>query len=237
MNRFVIIFILFLFHLNLFGQHDLKGIVLGNGYAKANVEVVNITKKIVKKTDDKGKFLISAAVGDVILFAAKDYNEKKVKLNQEHFNSEIVFQLEIKAVELKEIEIAGTEKLKVGTSYEALKMEKLAREENQPKVVGVFTGEIDKGIDFVEIGNKIIKLLDKQLAPKGEVKNTESFKKYVRREFSNEFFITKLNLKENEIDPFIVFCENDLKSRDITQQNGVLDVLEFMLDKRKDFKN
>lgn len=214
---------------------------MGNGFAKANVEVVNVTKKTIQKTDDKGRFSIKAVVGDEILFAAKDYNEKKIKLNPEHFKSEQVFELEMKIVELKEIEITtGVEKFKVASNYETVKMEQLAKEESRPKVIGVYTGEIEKGIDFVEIGNKVIRLIDRQLDKKNEkeVKGKgESFKNYVKREFPNDFFITKLNLKENEIDPFIAFCENDLKAKHVTDKNGVLDVLEFLIEKRKQFSN
>ncbi|MGX7668528.1 hypothetical protein [Flavobacterium pedocola] len=240
MSRIVIVFSLFLFTLNLFGQTTLKGVVVSDNSPLAHVEVVNVTKRISKTTDDKGRFSIEASVYDELLFAAKNYNERRVKVNRRHFSSEAVFELEKKTIELKEVEIAKAEKIQVEATYEATKMAQLEKQQAQPKVIGVYTGEIEMGTDFVEIGVKVIKFLDRQLAPKkdsGVAKKTVSFKQYVRREFSNEFFTSKLDLKESEIDPFITFCENDLKSRDIIQQNGVLDVLQFLIEKRSDFKN
>jgi hypothetical protein len=240
MKRFFIFFILFLFNTAIFGQSDLRGVVRSSGNSVANVEVINVTKKISKKANDKGAFSIVAVTGDEIVFVAKDYYEKKIKVTREQLNSNVVFELEKRVIELKELEIEKSQKINVDVSYESLKRAKIEKEQSRPKVIGVYTGEIENGIDFVEIGNKVIKFIDRQLAAKfenGTPKKTENFKNYVKREFSNEFFITKLNLKENEIDPFIDFCENDLKSRIVTQQNGVLDVLEFLLEKRKEYKN
>jgi hypothetical protein len=240
MKQFILFSALFLFHSVIFGQSDLHGVVRSNGNGVANVEVVNVTKKITKKTNEKGVFSIAATTGDEIVFVLKDYYEKKIKVSRENLNSNVAFELEKKVIELQELEIEKNQKINVDMSYESLKKAKLENEQSKAKVIGVYTGEIEYGIDFVEIGNKVIKFLDRQLAPKLEKEvqgKGESFKNYVKREFSNDFFITKLNLKENEIDPFIAFCENDLKAKHVTDKNGVLDVLEFLIEKRKQFSN
>ncbi|ESU18562.1 hypothetical protein FCR2A7T_28590 [Flavobacterium cauense R2A-7] len=240
MKRFIIFFTLFLFHSAIFGQSNLHGLVRSNGNAIANVDVVNVTKKIAKKTNDKGVFSIAAVAGDEIVFVLKDYYEKKIRVSPEQLNSNVAFELEKRGIELQELEIDKSPKINTDMSYESVKKAKLENEQSKAKVIGVYTGEIEYGVDFVEIGNKVIKFLDRQLARKFEKdapSKGESFKNYVKREFPNDFFITKLNLKENEIDSFIDFCENDLKAKHVTDKNGVLDVLDFLIEKRKQFKN
>lgn len=241
MKKIVITYLFLLFSSVLLGQTELVGVVSNADNSPLfNVEVVNITKKITQKTANNGKFTIKATVGDELVFLDKNYNEKRIYASRELFNSNVVVKMDKKVVELKEVAIEKAAKFKIDTSYEALKMQEITKKDSQPKVIGVYTGEIQYGMDFVAIGKKLYKFAGKLLGTSDEKevpKKIETFNSYVRREFPNDFFITKLNLKENEIDSFITFCENDMKAQEVTQKNGTLDVLEFMLEKRKEYKN
>ncbi|MCG2611919.1 hypothetical protein LZZ90_10415 [Flavobacterium sp. SM15] len=241
MKKLLVTYLLLLFNSVLFAQTELVGVVFNaDNTPLSDVEIVNITKKTNLKSAKDGKFTIKATVGDELVFLDKNYNEKRIYASRELFNSNVVVKLDKKVIELKEVAIEKSAKFNIDTSFDALKMQEITKKDAQPKVIGVYTGEIQYGMDFVAIGKKLYKFAGKLLGKSDEKevpKKIESFNSYVRREFPNDFFITKLNLKENEIDSFITFCENDLKAQEVTQKNGTLDVLEFMLEKRKEYKN
>lgn len=147
--------------------------------------------------------------------------------------------LEKNIIELEEIQIVKAPKMTVINSYESLKEAKISKEMSRPKVVGVYTGEFQNGVDFVAIGSKLAKLVKKTFK-KNNSKEKEvqiPFEESINKYFDNKKIIKMLNLSEDELNLFFEFCKNDVDVKSVISQNNELSTLEFLFRKRKEFKS
>ncbi|RXR16279.1 hypothetical protein EQG63_11680 [Flavobacterium amnicola] len=240
MKRFNSTFLYFVFfYSSVFSQEkEISGVVKFNGTRIADVEVVSVNAKQIVKSNAEGEFLILAKMKETLIFYSKRFLVKKVIVNDEIFNQgKIIVTLEEKPIELNEIEVKRTPENKIDVSYEALKASKIEKDVLRPNVVGVYTGEIVNGMDFIEIGKKIFKLFRKKENDGENKVEKTNFRQYVKNNFSDDFFSKDLHLKTEEIPLFIDFCALDVYSSEVIYKNGILDVIEFLLTKRKEFKN
>jgi len=227
------------FYSSVFSQEKhISGVVKFNGTGLANVEVVSVDGKRVVTTNDRGEFLILTKKNETLVFYSKRFLVKKLIVNDEVFHQDkISVVLEEKPIELNEIEVKRAPEYKIDVSYEALKASKIEKDVLSPKVVGAYTGEIVNGMDFIEIGKKIFKLFRKKDNDGIEKQTKSTFRQYVKNNFTDDFFSKELHLKTEEIPFFIDFCCLDSKSSEVIHKNNILDVIEFLLAKRKEFKN
>ncbi|UOK41936.1 MULTISPECIES: hypothetical protein [Flavobacterium] len=239
MKKLYFVLTLLGFSTTLFSQSKMNGKVLDENALIPNVEVINATKKLIVKTNDEGYFQILADVNDEIIIYSKNYLEKYIKVKKEDLTNENKIVLQKKQIELEELKIDKLSTFKVDMSYESLKMAKIYKEQSRPKPVGVYTGEIQNGVDFVAVGGKLADLFRKLFNKNGkkeESKRTESFSTMAKNRFTYDFFTRNLNLDENEIDLFLTFCEMDKASNAFHKKSGILDLMDFLLKKRGEFK-
>ncbi|MES2811553.1 MAG: hypothetical protein V4670_03700 [Bacteroidota bacterium] len=218
-------------------EKKITGKVQSDGSPLKEIEVINSRNKSTTKTDKMGRFSILAKNNDELIVFDENYLIKKVILNEKDlvFNN-LTIELVKKTIELKEVQVKKEAELKVDVGYNSLKAVEIEKEIARPKPVGVYTGETYNGIDFVKVGEKIL-ILFKDGSKKPRKKEAViEFRNYIERNFSKEFFINKLSLNEQEIPFFIDFCSKDFASIEIPKNNQ-LDVIEFLLAKRQEYKN
>lgn len=232
MRKFLLLIYLSFSFVN--AQISIKGKITSNGNALENIEVINITKRINSKSDINGFFSIDATDNDEIVFYHKKYVQRKLKVTNNLFlSNDIVIKLNERAIELDEVEVFAEKKIKIDVSYDALTQTKIEKEARSPKVVGVNTGEIANGVDLIGVGKKIAGLFkDKK---KKEKKDKASLKTYVKKNLSEHFFTNDLKLPKDKIAEFVEYCEHDEESQIVLKKNGVLDVMQYLIKKRKDF--
>ncbi len=204
-----------------------------------NVEIINSTKKNTTRSNEKGEFQIQAELNDEVIFFLKGYIQKSLKIEKQHINTTLKIVIEKNAIELDEIEINKTKNLKIFNDYKSLKMAKISKQQSQPKVVGVYTGEFQNGIDFIEIGSVLVNQVSKIF--KNKDKNNDrskqiSFRNRIQNEFSNDVLVSKLKLKEDEIDLFLNFCELDNKAKSFNDKTSSIELFDFLVSKRVEFK-
>jgi hypothetical protein len=235
-------FISCLFCVFVFGQiivaqeKRINGKVQSEGALLNNIEVINSHTKSSVKTNKAGEFSILANPKDELIVYSENYLVKKMILSENDFiNDDLVIQIAKKPIELKEVEVKKEEELFVSNGLDALKITELEKTQTRPKPIGVYTGEIPNGIDFVKVGEKLMLLFkgEKHNTPKKE--EVVEFRNYIERNFSNDFFVNKLSMNEKEIPFFIDFCSKDFAVTQIPTNNE-LDVIEFLIDKRKKYK-
>lgn len=221
-----------------FSQSTFSGIVTSENIPLNNVEIINLTQKKAIKTNENGEFQIQVAVNDIITFYLKDYTQFNEKIKKEHLNIYNKIVLVKRPIELGEITIAKAPKIVLKNDYESLKIAKIEKEQLNAKVVGVYTGEIPNGVDFIAVGNKIVNLIGK-IFKKDEIAREKvskvSFKQYVEVNFEHHYLLEKLVLKENEYELFLTFCEEDKQAVTIVKKNK-LEILDFLMQRRKAFK-
>ena len=201
-----------------------------------NVDVINYTTRKMTQTNSVGEFVIEAKEKDVLIFMSDHFADQKYTLTEDDFKqSFLVIKLTEKPVPLEEVEILQVKAIKLeSVSYNDLKIAKIEKQSTTPKVQGVYTGEIENGVDFVQIGKMIGKLF-KSNKPKPEKQEAIPFSTYAKTNFNESFFSKTLKVKPEDTGRFLAFCEADPKSGMITQSNDELTILEFLLAKKAEF--
>ncbi|MFC7772605.1 hypothetical protein [Flavobacterium sp. GCM10027622] len=217
-------------------EKKIEGKVLSDGFPVKAIEVINSRNKNMVKTNAKGEFSIQAATNDELIVYSEHFQLKKVKLDEKDFMSN-PFRIELakKTIELKEVEVKKEAELNVDVSSDALYYQKIEKEQDRPKPIGVYTGETVNGIDFVKVGEKILVLFKDKSEKKRKKEAVEAFRSHVASDFSKDFFINTLHLEEREIPDFIDFCSKDFASIPVPQ-NNTLDVIAFLIEKRSEYR-
>jgi hypothetical protein len=217
----------------------LQGKVLSEGKAIGLVDVVNMNSKKSSTTDSEGNFSLWITAGDEIYALSKDYTDLKMVITATDLNQNpLVIKLNKKPIELEDVEIVKKSSLKVQITQGDIDAIKLSKQANALKVVNVYDGAIENGVDFVRmfIGianwfkNKDKEKPEKPLAP-------IAFKDYLAEHFDEAFYLTKLQLKPEEIALFIAYCEADSRAKPLAERQDVLAMADFLFQKKEEFKN
>ncbi len=203
------------------------------------IEIVNETKKTIVLSDSQGNFSINVSENDVLFFLSKKHTDKKIIINKTFWdNYNFVVDMQIKPVELDEVEVVKIEKVSFKVTQGDIDAVKIANNAARPKN-NVYTGEIENGIDFVRIGKEIFKIFKrKKTKTTDAASKMESidFKSYMKSNYNTLFFVKTLDLKVEEINWFLEYCNADSNAKKVIQSSNVLDVMGFLLAKRKEFK-
>ena len=141
-------------------------------------------------------------------------------------------------IELGEIKIVKASKVYVINDYESLKNVAVEKEARQPKVTGVYTGDIPNGVDFIAVGSKIVNVIGKIFnhdATAKKQKPKQSFRKSIEENFDYHYLLEKLMLQEDEYELFLKFCETDKQALELINKNK-LELFQYLVQKREEFK-
>ncbi len=95
---------------------------------------------------------------------------------------------------------------------------------------------IENGMDFIRIGKMIGKLFKKGKPNRVEVVQYGDFSKKAIKTMKHSFFTNTLNLKEDEIGLFLIYCENDSKSKSFLKPESQFELIDFLIAKYQEFK-
>lgn len=227
---------LFLFQI-CFSQtgRTVHGKVIYNGNPITGTEVINLTTKSITHTDRNGHFSIMANSKDVLAFVSKNYETKKIHLGQSSSDkTDFSVVLTQKNEQLNEVVVTSQTKPKFD-SQKIADGKNFDDNQSSPKNRLVYDGTIENGTDFVRIYKDIVKAFRKNKEENNAAK-TVPFKTLILNNYDTDFFAKSLDLKQNEIVPFLAFCEADPKSKNITEESNTLSVMVFLMVKNAEFK-
>lgn len=208
----------------------LHGKVLSNNAPLSKVEVINKTGKINTRTNDLGEFSITVKAEDSLLFFVKDYFFTRLKITAKEIeNNTLIVKMIPKAEELNEVVITKVEFDKVKFNADAVADVLI---DKKAKDLFWNTGVSD---------NSIREALRVSFPLKGKPKkktelDDDRFKKLIIAYCPSDFFIKNLNLKPEEKELFIKFCDADPKSKTLLEHPNVLAVMDFLYAKNEEFK-
>lgn len=212
----------------------LKGRVVSDTLAAIGVAVINLNTEESTKTDGRGFFAITAKSKDVLAFYSKEYVFKKVVVVPEYFQMKQWKVTLIKsAIELDEVVVKNTKLNIPKFTYEQAAAARISKEATNPKNPYVYDGTITNGMDFMEIGRKIISLFKNPDKPKRKKQPEEDFIAYAKASLDASFYKQKLGLQKNEIDNFLSYCKEDPESKKVFINKDELTLLDFLLKKQK----
>ncbi|MCL9806104.1 carboxypeptidase-like regulatory domain-containing protein [Flavobacterium amniphilum] len=208
----------------------LRGTVADSENTLPGTEVLNLSSKIITHTDRKGQFTIKVNPQDILVFISKNHVIKKVYLGDQLYKTDLNVIMTPKKEQLDEVVVSSNAK----PDYNSQKITDTPYfDDNQsvPKVRMFNDGSIVNGTDFVRIYKDIVKLFRKNKEQK-----TIAFKDRMLNDYDSQFFSETLGIQKEEIVPFIEYCEADPKSKTITDNSNTLDVIEFLMAKKAEYK-
>jgi hypothetical protein len=233
---------LFLFFQIGFSQSEktIKGTVLLDNFPMAKVDVVNFNSKKSTLTDTDGKFTLTGKLGEILIFIAKGFDLKRVVIDADMMlKQDNLIVLVKKPEELQEVLIVKTPSIQLSKDqkFEQSKLDEIDMDKLQKtlKNTGVYDGQT-AGIDFIRLGKMMARLFAKEK----EIVKAEPplivFKDLVKNNFKPDFYTKTLHLKEEEVALFLEFCDVDPKARSLEKSNNQLMLLDFLHQKRDEFK-
>jgi hypothetical protein len=182
-----------------------------------------------------------AKVKDTLVFSSLGFKSKKIVLSQNDISSSF-FRLKLNAIATQLIEVVvyakngphpefrNTQKI-VDTQYYGDKMSSPVNTLMTP------TGTGDpNNMDVIRVYNKIFKNLLKKNPDKLDLVSDVSFTSVALQNVSYSFFTNNLKLDEDQIGLFLLFCENDSKSKTFASQKQQFEIMDFMISKNVEFK-
>ena len=240
--KFVLFFLFLIVQIS-FSQSETvyKGKILCNNFPIENIEIINLNSEKSVFSNNAGEFSIVAKSEDVVVFASKLYEYKRISVQPEYLNNHIqIISLILKPEQLEEVVITEIPSIKweKDTKWEQEKLDQLALEKvaRTPKILGINNGTIENGMDFKRIGGMIFGLFAKE---KEKIKISPpkiEFITFAKTRCNQKFYIEPLNLKPEEIELFLQFCDADPKSKIVAQTNNSLAMMDFLFAKNLEFK-
>lgn len=236
--KFVIFFLILIVQIS-FSQTETvyKGKILCNNFPIENIEIININSEKSAFSNSVGEFSIAAKAEDIVVFASKLYDYKRISVLPEYLNNCIqIISLIKKPEELNEVIITKMKWQHIGSDKNASNQIALDKMQSQIKNPFIYDGSITNGPDLMKIGKLIIDLFKKD---KTEIKNKIpeiQFYELAKNKNYQEYYSKSLNLKPEEIELFLQFCDADPKSKMVAQKNNSLAMMDFLFAKNLEFK-
>lgn len=219
----------------------LKGVVSSDNFLLQNVDVINKNSQKSTKTNDKGEFVVTVKANDSLLFYAKNYYLKRLKVSKEEIgqnNLQVVMIKKPEELDEVVVEKTHTIKLKKDNAYEQGKRDEIdvVKSVEDIKKRTVYDGAIDNGMNFVAIGKKILDLFRKEKEPEKDVLLDVEFATLAKNTCDQKFYLETLKLKPEEIDLFLQFCDIDPKSKKLIEHHNILSMMDFLSAKNIEFQ-
>jgi hypothetical protein len=227
-----------------FGQigvrKNLDGQVRNDLVPVENVIVFNANSNVGTVVNQYGSFTILAKVSDTLVFSSLAFKSKKIVLTEKDFiSSRLIVKLDVFTNELAEVLIRAKKELNPieGNSQKYVDLKYFDDEKSSPKNRTMPPiGGIENGMDFVRIYKDVLGVLRKKNPQKTDFYKETSFSEVVMNKVNYSFFSNTLHLKDDEIKLFLIYCENDSKSRELMQPSEEFKLMDFLITKNKEYK-
>lgn len=218
----------------------LKGQVRNDLVPVENVVVFNVNSKTGTIVNSYGFFTIMAKVNDTLVFSSLAFKSKRIVLSEKEFIvPQFVVKMDIFTNELAEVLILAKKEVNPisGGTQKYVDIQYFDDERSSPKNMTMpRDASIEMGMDFVRIYKDILKILRKNNPEKVDFYKETSFSELALERINYSFFANTLKLKDDEIKLFLVFCENDPKSRTLMAPTDEFQLIDFLISKNKEYK-
>lgn len=224
-----------------FGQtlsrKPLHGMVVNDSVNVEGGYVLNVNSNSRTFIKSKGFFDIIAKTNDTLLFSSLGLKSKKVVLAEKDFAvSVLVVKMNTLISPLKEVVVTRTViKPNLGNIQNIIDSEYFDDKQSSPDNPLMPT-KIKYGMDIDRIGKMIWKSFFKEDYGKEKEVDYGDFTEIVPKRIHPFFFTNTLKLKEDEIGLFLIYCENDSKSKALLKPEFEFQLIEFLIIKNEEFK-
>lgn len=216
-------------------RKTMHGLVINDSISVEDVVVFNANSNSGTTVKNNGAFEIIAREKDTLIFSSMSFKLKKVVLTNDDVNNDsFVVGLEAIVNLLKEVVIDKKSNQSIIKNSQRIVDKQYAPDyKTSPKVVGVYDGSIENGMDFVRMYKEVRKLFRKKDIGREEVSET-NFTQEVIKKVKYNFFTQTLNLKDYQIGLFLSFCESDPNAKSMAKRTN-LEMMDFLMLKHNEF--
>ncbi|MEO8255412.1 MAG: hypothetical protein ABI554_13605 [Flavobacterium sp.] len=166
---------------------------------------------------------------------------KRIKVSKEKLEqNNLTILMIVKPEELDEVLVGKTNSIKLSSDswHEQSKRDEITAGKNPytEHTTAMNKGTFANGINFWNIGKKLIELLSKDKEAKKESPSEVEFATLAKNTCDQKYFAETLKLKPEEIDLFLQFCDSDPKSKKVKENTNILSMMDFLAIKNKEFQ-
>jgi len=212
-----------------------NGRVMKDSLNVENIMVFNTSSKTSAITDNDGYFKILARANDTLVLSGWTLKSRKIALKETDNPNYFRIKMEPIPYELTEVVVKkGEKKKKVKNSQAIVDQQYVDDEKSSPNNIAMPNYDaIPNGVNFVRLYKDIAKLVRRNRPE--EVEKLQ-FSEAVLKKFDYNFFHKTLNLKDEEIKLFVMYCETDPKVKDFTVKETKFGLMDFMISKNEEFR-
>lgn len=243
MKAKIIILVFFVFCQFCFSQtltrKPLHGMVVNDSVNIQNGYVLNVSSNSRTFIKSQGFFDILAKTNDTLLFSSMGMKSKKVVVAGKDFAvSVLAIKMNTLINPLNEVVVTKTViKPNLGRIQNIIDTEYFDDNQSSPTPDSpLIASEIKYGMDIDRIGKMIWKSFFKENSGKEKENYYGDFTEIVPKRIHQFFFTNTLKLKEDEIGLFLIYCENDSKSKALLRPEAEFELIEFLVNKNEEFK-
>jgi hypothetical protein len=240
MKSGIIIFVLCFLCQFCFGQtltgKSLHGMVVNDSIKVQSGYVLNVNSSSRTSINPQGFFDIIAKTNDTLVFSSFGLKTKKIVLTPKDFKvSVLIVKLNVFVNQLKEVVVSKTViKPNLGniqTIVDTQYMDDAQSSLDNP----LMPVEIKYGMDVGRVSKMIWRVFVK--APdKTETVDYGTFAEVVQDRINPRFLTKTLQIKEDQVGLFLIFCENDSTSEALLKPESEFQLIEFLIVKSDEFK-
>ena len=221
-----------------FSQTDKKisGVILSGDIYLEGVDIINDRSRISETSNSSGQFSIMAQVGDTLIFHAANFTAKKIRIKEADFSNPNFKVFLYKQIEELEEVVITNDVQPILIAKHIVDNRYFGDSQSALKNPHIYTAEIAEAPDLVKIVGVVSRMLKKPTEASGPGKPTLSFKQFVSSSYDRAYLKQALNLKQDEVELFMEFCEADSNAYSVKDSEDKLELLEFLIRKNEEFK-
>ncbi|MBC7641523.1 MAG: hypothetical protein H7174_04175 [Flavobacterium sp.] len=199
-----------------------------------NVTVFNVNGRKGAIIKD-GFFEINARTKDTLVFSSMIFQTKKIILQANDFEKPFVVNLKTYTNQLKDVKVNNKKYSPIQGDTQKY-VDQLYSDDAQSHIKNttVYEGQTP-GVNFVRLFKDVVKLFKKKNPKKLDYFADVSFTELVLSKIKYDYFTNTLKLKDEEVRLFLVFCENDEVSKDLSRYKTSFELMDFLFNKNKEF--
>ena len=215
----------------------LRGKVLYRNSNVANENVINTTAERATITNSNGEFAIRVKEGDELVFTAVNYQIEVIKITREILEkNRLVVEVNEKVTELAEVVVSPENQKRFlelkneefkGYEYETDPTTRVVNIAEDPTVRGM-----QDGINFVNIFRALF-----QSKERNEAKQALKISEVLRQVYDDQFFVVDLQLPQDKIDAFLIYCDNKLPSKEFLRRSNEFQLIDFLVTQSKNYRS
>ncbi len=208
----------------------LRGKILYQNTNVVAANVVNTTTQKATISDDNGEFAIEVKMDDELVFTSLQYQIRVVTITKEILQrGRLVIDVNEKVTELDEVVVTPEQRQKFldlrSEEFKAFDYER----DRSTRVENTLMrqGQLYNGLNFVNVFKALYRLVDNEKPDEKAYSLLPS--EVIRQLYDDTFFVDQLNIEKDKIGLFLVFCDGEIKVKELLEEKSDFEVMDFLV--------